>query len=526
MSLIFDKGKFKYYSNIEQLKLKNNNNILKNKNSGKKNLYNEYINSSPFRIINNNNNKKSAFLITYQNKSNKMSNNEYENNFNYKKNISKKKIKYNKSFEGNLLNNNLMFSKDFGNDDLYGVGNDKNLGFKKFNNSVILNNSKQKKSKNTKKHNNKSVTNSINSHIYKNHKKNNIDQNFIIKKLDEKFKSLENNIIDQKYENDIDHDEMIISSNKKNINSLNTNDYNLSNKNDINNYKLSNIIHDINNIKIPYNNNIESLFMNMISNKNDNYDENYLLNTSFENNRNDFNIMYTDNYEESVMDDMLSLEIKLLIEKMLEIQKSYHKEFNIIIKQYNENGKIFKLLIEKILILIKKINRIKNIQESKNIKNNIYNFIGIYNYKNQYEINTINKSEFILWNNITKQNKRYNEANIGKLKDLFKKIIFDKYYKFFDKLNNIENKIILNLMKKHKYSLSKKNDEIIYNGRVGNINSNNNDKNNIIASPIQQRKNNIKQNKNSNNKKSNKKTSSFPIKSTNFIVFKTNNKQK
>ena len=81
-------------------------------------------------------------------------------------------------------------------------------------------------------------------------------------------------------------------------------------------------------------------------------------------------------------------------------------------------------------------------------------------------------------------------------------------------------------MKKHKYSISKKNDEIIYNGRVGNINSNINDKKNIIASPIQQRKNYIKQNKNSNNKKSNKKTSSFPIKSKNYIFFKNNNKKK
>ena len=78
------------------------------------------------------------------------------------------------------------------------------------------------------------------------------------------------------------------------------------------------------------------------------------MNTSFENNRNDFNIMYTDNYEESVKDDMLSLEIKLLIEKILEIQKSYHKELNLIINQYNKNGKIFKLLIERIKMLQKR----------------------------------------------------------------------------------------------------------------------------------------------------------------------------
>ena len=76
--------------------------------------------------------------------------------------------------------------------------------------------------------------------------------------------------------------------------------------------------------------NTDNNFMNAIYNKlilNDNYDldEDYLLNSSFENDRSDFNIMYTDNYGDTVMNDMLSLEIKLLIEKMMDIQKSYHK---------------------------------------------------------------------------------------------------------------------------------------------------------------------------------------------------------
>ena len=38
----------------------------------------------------------------------------------------------------------------------------------------------------------------------------------MIKKLEEKFKSLENNIIDKKYENEIDNEEMIITTKKDN----------------------------------------------------------------------------------------------------------------------------------------------------------------------------------------------------------------------------------------------------------------------------------------------------------------------
>ena len=229
--------------------------------------------------------------------------------------------------------------------------------------------------------------------------------------------------------------------------------------------------------------------------------------------------MYTDNYEESVMNDMLSLEIKLLIEKMLEIQKSYHKELNLIINQYNKNGKIFKLLIERIKMLQKKLYLIKKMRDAKNIKSDIYNFIGLYNNNNHHEINSINKNEFFIWNNIIrKQKKIYNELNEKKLKELFKKIIFDKYYKLFDKFNNIENKIIINMMKKYKYNINKNKHEIKTLGSNGNINTNNNNKLIMTASPNQQYK---KQNKIGNNKKKHKKTTSCcQVKSTNYNYFK------
>ena len=515
MSLVFDKGKYKFYSEIDQLKLKDNNNYaigqIKNnqKKFGNKNpqLYNEKSTTSPFRNINNN--KKSTFLTTFQNNSNMKSNYIHNNNnIKNKKNINIKKLKYNKSFEGNFVNNDLIFTNNFDlNEDLYTIPHEgKYKANNKFNNSVILNNNKQNRTKNKKRNSNKSVTRTINSHINSKNKKNNFEEN-IIKKLDEKFKSLENNIIDKQYENDIDHDEMIISTNKKNQNNSKTS--RTINKNEYKNNKLSNIIDDINSNKIfLFKDDMEEIFMNIFSNKNNiDFDEDYLLNTSFENNRNDFNIMYTNNYGDTVMDDLLSLEIKLLIEKMIEIQKSYHKELNLIISQYNKNNKIFKLLIEKIKSLQKKIYLIKKMKEIKNISGSIYNFIGIYNNNNHHEINKINKNEFALWGNImessNQKNYRYNK---DKIRDLFIKSIFDKYNKISGKLNNIENKIILNLMKKFKYNTNKKNNLAKSNE---NLNSNK-DKNKVFnPSPIQQYKDVIRQNKNPiNNKKKHKKTSS------------------
>ena len=80
-------------------------------------------------------------------------------------------------------------------------------------------------------------------------------------------------------------------------------------------------------------------------------------------------------------------------------------------------------------------------------------------------------------------------------------------------------------MKKHKYIINKKSNEIKYNGNIVSIT--NSDKKKILtASPIQQHKNIIKQTKNVNSKKSHKKTSSCcPVKSTNHIFFKTSKKK-
>ena len=154
--------------------------------------------------------------------------------------------------------------------------------------------------------------------------------------------------------------------------------------------KGRNLINDNLDLNLDYENiweNTDNNFMNAIYNKlilNDNYDldEDYLLNSSFENDRSDFNIMYTDNYGDTIMDDMLSLEIKLLIEKMIDIQKSYHKELDLLLNRYNQNSNMMKSLIEKIKILQKKILLIKKIKESRENKENIYNFLEKYKHNN------------------------------------------------------------------------------------------------------------------------------------------------
>ena len=57
------------------------------------------------------------------------------------------------------------------------------------------------------------------------------------------------------------------------------------------------------------------------------------------------------------------------------MQKSYHKELDLILGIYNKNSKLMKLLVEKIKFLQKKIFLIKKLKEEKEMKVNLYNFL-------------------------------------------------------------------------------------------------------------------------------------------------------
>ena len=67
-----------------------------------------------------------------------------------------------------------------------------------------------------------------------------------------------------------------------------------------------------------------------------------------------------------------------------------------------------------------------------------------------------------------KKNKTGNKYNHEKLKELFRILVFDRYYKLSGKMNSLENKIILGLMKNQKYNNNRKNSS-----GSGNSNSNN-----------------------------------------------------
>lgn len=463
MSIILDKGRFKLIYETENKQKPNyslSKKASKNKNPIKQpqtHLLKAYMGLSP-----NNHTKKKPLIKSYNNST--LSHVHNIKNCN-KKNTESKQLKYNRSFEGGLLKNELAIE----NNEIELI---KNKELNKFNNT------NREKNKSNSNINRTQAFSSVNKSKTNNRINNKPNKN-IIKRLDEKFKSLENNIIDKKYENVIDHDEMIITTNKKpeiitkSIDSKNNSNY------------LYNII-----------------------NINNNIDEN-LINSSFENNKNDFKIMYVENYADSVPNDMLILEIKLIFEKILELQKSYHKELDSILIHYFSNKNEYKNSISKYDLIQKKIILLQKFSEKKNREEN-QNCFDIYNKKNFQEINDINKKEIGIWKLM--MNSEENEVKAKdkkiKLKEIFKICIFEKYYKIKN-MSDLEKKIIENLMKKFKYVLQSES-EI---NKIKNNKSNNSLKkynNKKILSPISQSKN---INYFTNNKFKNKKLVNFSYKS-------------
>lgn len=426
MSLILDKYKYKK----EFDKQKQNRNLKKNfKVQGKATYKNQQKQNSFF------NNKKDK-----RRKSN---------------DIYNTVDKYNDSNDFLLSSQNNPFSKSV----IYSKNKNKTI------NNKIITNMKNKKNNNTTKRKN-SLSNNKNKASKNNNSNFNLNKNpnrransseINTNNLNiggtysstTKLDSFEDKIIDKNYENDIDHDEIIIGSDKNNKNKS---------------YKQNSLFKTVNfnqdfEIKIE-----EKLKYNKEENnkkENNNDDEDYSVNNAFENNKADFVIMYIDNYAKIINDDMLYMELQLLYEKILDLKNSYHVEYSKIINKFNNNKKYISLMIYKYKEMQKKLFNLLKIKEKLNSKNQIYNFITLQEKENKSYLKEINNKELNLWKNMllglenkfTFKNIGNSQDNKKQMRELFKKIVFNKYSAYKNKLNDIENKVVLKLMKMNNYKV-------------------------------------------------------------------------
>ena len=398
--------------------------------------------------------------------------------FNLIQKLNKKKqeennYKHNKSFEENSINNNILLQykiesplipgnmDNCGNEileilDLNTNNNNnnnksKNLSKKKLNNSYIL----QSKFKSMINENN----NMRNTHEKNNNYSNNI---------------YNNNINKSRLDDDIDHNELIIGSNHKNE----TKDEKYKNE--------SNLLEE--------NNNLVDLNINE-----------YLLDSSFENNKNDFNLLYSENYHKNVKNDMLKMEMQLLCEKILELQKSYHNEERMLYMDYFKEKRKLKLIHENKILLKKQIINLLNLKEKKNMKENNSVCIGFNIKKNIYKTSyKINKNEIYLLNRMFPLKEIMNEKGNKKytLKQIFKNVVYDRYKLVMNKLNDIEKNIVNSLIKKYKFNENNDKSNIISNNSTKNKKRNVYNRNNKLPTVNKSINHSNKVNQNKNRKKS------------------------
>ena len=368
--------------------------------------------------------------------------------FNHKEKISSKH-KHNKSYE------NLNYGNIFDDDNV-------NILKKKINSK----NEKTPKNKNKLRLNNSTVTGiSLNKKIL------GTDKNFLIKNLDNNFmdvnnkkktnsnnknnstktlknksasmKEIEINKYIETLKNDNEfYDNILDKFFEKYFHSLVEED---EEKTDISNSNI--IINDINLNNNENNNNIS----------NNNYD---IDNSKFLQLKDDFNLLYTEDYLSNVQNDTLRLELELMIDKTFEIIKNYHQEINKIKKEKKRNFVILNNINFFFQNLNKKNFKFNQFRENEQIKKNNLNII-LKNFSvENLNCLDIQKKEFVLFKNLLPK-------KILEKKSLLKEIcvkIVQKHHKFFDDSSRfktwIKNNVVINNNTNHNNNVNNKNKTI------------------------------------------------------------------
>ena len=174
--------------------------------------------------------------------------------------------------------------------------------------------------------------------------------------------------------------------------------------------------------------------------------------TKYENAKNDFILFYNKDYISSINEEMLTLELQLMIDKILEMQNIYKRQKIIIERNF---GKFEKKLFfyQKINILFnKKINKLMH-EKSKNkykeeMNDLYYNNRKIIFYRNK---NIFKTNEQSLWNNITLYvNEKQANNKINNKKKQFSNLFLLICNKNLNNLNDLSKKYVSDFIEKEK----------------------------------------------------------------------------
>lgn len=320
----------------------------------------------------------------------------------------------------------------------------------------------------------------------------------IIKKLDEKFKTIEETIIDKNFEENIDNDEMIVSAKKKFFNLNNS----VQQKED--NTKITVFSNMKNSNKKEQENIINS-------EQSDDDDENDI--EKFESLKTDFEIFYTSDYIAGIEEDMLKLELQLVLEKAFDLQECFHSTKKLLLVKYKKLKDNFNKYTQAYIQINKKNLKLQKEKEKAQISNSICTFINNHKIKNDKELASINKDECKLWKMLltSYDKKKEQDAKRQKMSQIFLQSVSNKN---LSSLDSVEKLLCERLIKKYtkKNDTTKRSgssDQNVYNVNLGG-------KRDILYNTIQvpgTTKNSnpgsiLKQNRHSNNEIKSKKMNS------------------
>ena len=265
----------------------------------------------------------------------------------------------------------------------------------------------------------------------------------LIKKLDEKYKTIEEGIIDKNFEKNIDNDEMIVT--KKTF-------YDLASKEDI---------------QIPGVMNHSISFECMNSNCDSNDECNECILDKFISIKNDFELIYTNSYAENVREDLLKLEVMLVIEKLFEIQNEFHLMLDALRKEYSMIKCNFKEAAMKYIAIKKQHFYLQQQKEKIQFLNSLNTFVNNHKIKHDKEVVRINMEECALWKKIVDNGENVKHTKNNLLFKLFDKIVLNNKKNMFvlsdierticDKINKKYNSVNKKKMQIQKQSNSQKN---------------------------------------------------------------------
>ncbi len=321
----------------------------------------------------------------------------------------------------------------------------------KLNNSTITNsyNQTQYKEQNLNKSKIQNIINHFETISYKEKD----SESFISeKKVKNKISSLPNSTFQSKKNSKvktkiIDVKNFLFNNNIPSSNNSTT----YTKKNEDNSFISSNIF-DIKDDE-NYNNkdNFETLLDSCIKNiEFDNF--NYSDFEQFNQLKNDFNLLYTEEYLNNIQKDLIKLELELIIEKMFEMIITYHSKLSLIKSNLKYYKNIYYECEEVFFSIEKKLKKLMLLKEKKNLDNGNINIISNNFLKENSIFLNINLNELKIVKDIIPQNILMKKE---KMKHIVLKILENKNNCYLITDEKQKNWIRINKRKKSKIEIPK-----------------------------------------------------------------------